>query len=248
MSKPFKPSKNRLLTQVSEKTYMPLTWLESLVPTEMKLLPSPYLEYPFYRGKIENVSVLQEYVDSHKEDGNKIGIISSDEGLIIPKKDTAIRNTYNILPDDSFLDSYNTLMQPQKSAIERYFNVSIIGSGTPQILLYYKGCFYIRHSDNCSEIIDKQKRLVGFKPVALHRKLTTVLFLSSYMRNPKGEFEFNGGDLSFDFLFDAEMHPIKLRPQSGELVSFFSNPYFSHSVKSVTSGLRVSIAQWHNIL
>jgi len=75
-----------------------------------------------------------------------------------------------------------------------------------------------------------------------------VMFLSSYADEPKGRFEFSGGELVFDFLYDEQQENIKLRPKMGDLVSFFSNPYFSHSVKEVKDGLRISVAQWHNLL
>jgi SM-20-related protein len=37
-----------------------------------------------------------------------------------------------------------------------------------------------------------------------------------------------------------------LRPEAGDMVVFFSNPYFSHEVLPVKEGYRLSLVQWHN--
>jgi len=235
------------MRQITNKTYMPLEWLDSIVPKSERVFPSPYNDYPFYLSNINDTSKLVDFINKREVEANHIGIISAKDGVVAPKNNTTIRNTLTIEGDEKFLSDYNDIFIEEKGKIERFFNVNIISSGKPQILLYYKGCFYIRHSDNCSEIL-KDGELAGFRCVAPHRKLTTVMFLSSYADEPKGRFEFSGGELVFDFLYDEQQENIKLRPKMGDLVSFFSNPYFSHSVKEVKDGLRISVAQWHNLL
>lgn len=237
------------LTQVSNKIYSPKAWLDNLVPQEMKIYPNPYYDYPFIYENIDfDFSGMKDFISVHEDESKKIGIISTDDGLILPKKNTEIRNTYNIIPDDNFLSEYNRFFESQKEKIERFFNVSLMQSIEPQILIYKDGCFYKRHSDNCSEIVDINSQLVEFKPVAPARVVTTVLFITSNKKSPENDFEFSGGELQFDFLYDDKLRKVSIKPQEGDFVSFLSNPYFSHSVKKVKKGTRISIVQWHNAI
>ena len=121
----------------------------------------------------------------------------------------------------------------------------------PQILVYKEGCFYKRHSDNCSEVLNPKKETTEFKPVAVQRVITTVLFLSSTYNSENqndSEFKFDGGELQFDYLYTSDLKKLKISPLEGDFVSFLSNPYFSHSVKKVKLGTRISVVQWHNAI
>lgn len=248
MTAPF-DVKELELTQVSNKVLTPKNWLDTLVPDSMKIYPNPYYDYPFIYDNIDfDFSHMKSFIQNHEDESKKIGIISTDDGVIIPKKNTDIRNTYNIIPNNTFLKEYERFFELQKEKIEKFFNVSLMQSIEPQILIYKDGCFYKRHSDNCSEVVDLNSSIVEFKPVAPARIITTVLFVSSHKKEPQNDFEFNGGELQFDFLYDDKFRKISIKPQDGDFVSFLSNPYFSHSVKKVKSGTRVSIVQWHNAI
>ena len=169
------------------------------------------------------------------------------KGIFLPKTNKSIRNTFNIISKNDFIEEYNKFFETKRAGIEKFFNVSLLKATSPQILIYKEGCYYKRHSDNCSEIFEDGK-LVLFKPVAPARIITTVLFITSHKENPNDDFEFSGGELEFDFLLDGENNTISIKPQEGDFVSFFSNPYYSHSVKEVTKGTRISIVQWHNAI
>ncbi|RXJ90430.1 hypothetical protein CRV01_04525 [Arcobacter sp. CECT 8983] len=96
-------------------------------------------------------------------------------------------------------------------------------------------------------MIVKDDELVGFKNVAINRKLTTVFFASSC--SEKEDFNtFSGGELLFNFLFDKEGNPIKYKPKAGEMIVFLSNPFFTHEVLKVENGYRLSLVQWHDAI
>jgi SM-20-related protein len=111
---------------------------------------------------------------------------------------------------------------------------------------YESGSFYVKHSDDASELQDRDGNTVGFHTVAPERKLTTVLFTTSYTPNPTDSDHFSGGELLFNYLCDSHGNMITLRPEAGDMVVFFSNPYFSHEVLPVKDGYRLSLVQWHN--
>ena len=125
-----------------------------------------------------------------------------------------------------------------------------ITTSTPlQILVYKAGDFYIKHSDDSSEIVDSNGKTVGFKCVAPERKLTTVLFGTSHQTESSNDkHSFDGGELLFNYLYDEKGQPVTLYPKAGDMVVFFSNPFFSHEVKPVKSGYRLTLVQWHNAL
>ncbi|RXJ79796.1 2OG-Fe(II) oxygenase [Arcobacter sp. F2176] len=248
MTAPF-DIKQLELTQFGNNIFSPKQWLDTIVPESMKILPNPYHEAPFIYENINfDFSDMKSFIKNHEDESKKIGIISTDDGVVLPKKNIDIRNTYNIIPNDTFLKEYNIFFESQKSKIEEFFNVSLMQSIDPQILIYKNGCFYKRHSDNCSEIVDLNKNIIEYKPVAPARIITTVLFITTQVKDPKDEFEFSGGELVFDFLYDDKFRKISIKPKEGDFVAFLSNPYFSHSVKKIKDGMRVSVVQWHNAI
>ena len=237
------------LTQVGNNVFCPKHWLDTIVPESMKILPNPYYEAPFIYDNIDfDFEGMKNFVKNHEDESKKIGIISTDDGVVLPKKNTQIRNTYNIIPNETFIKEYNRFFESQRNKIEEFFNVSLMQSIDPQILIYKDGCFYKRHSDNCSEIVDLDKNIIEFNPVAPARIITTVLFITTSVKEPNDEFEFSGGELVFDFLFDDKLKKLSIKPKEGDFVCFLSNPYFSHSVKKVKKGMRVSVVQWHNAI
>lgn len=236
------------LTQVSEYIYSPKDWLDKLIPLSMKLYTNPYYEYPYmYENTLYDFDYLKNYVYNHFEQQEQIGVIQGEKGIFLPKTNTEIRNTFNIISEEDFIVEYNKFFETKRADMEKFFNVSLMQSTSPQILIYKEGCYYRRHSDNCSEVFDNGK-LIAFKPVAPARIITTVLFITSSSKNPSQDFEFSGGELEFNFLEDSEQNIVSISPKEGDFVSFFSNPYFSHSVKEVTAGTRISIVQWHNAI
>jgi SM-20-related protein len=133
--------------------------------------------------------------------------------------------------------------------IEEYFNIALTLATDVQVLEYKKGFFYIKHADDSSEIIDKDQQTIGFKLVAPQRKLTTVLFATSYATHmDEKTYCFSGGELMFNYLYTKEGETVKIKPEAGDMIIFPSNPYFSHEVLPVEEGYRLTLVQWHDAL
>ena len=104
-------------------------------------------------------------------------------GIIQPDIVEEYRKT-NIYELDAFYKKYyDEQFIKYKSVMEAYFSIALTLSTDVQVLEYKKGYFYIKHADDSSEIINKDKETVGFKLVAPQRKLSTVLFATSHVTN-----------------------------------------------------------------
>jgi SM-20-related protein len=102
------------------------------------------------------------------------------------------------------------------------------------------------HSDD-SSMLYKDEQLVGFLPVAKQRKISTVLFTTTYDENISDN-TFTGGELLFNFLYDKDGNEIKIKPKAGTMLVFLSNPFFTHEVLKVNQGRRITLVQWHNAI
>jgi SM-20-related protein len=165
--------------------------------------------------------------------------------------DKSIRKTNIYLLNELHSTIYQTLFNLHQPAIERFFNLSLTLSTSVQALEYTKGSFYIKHADDSNELINHEGNTIGFNCVAPQRKLTSVLFTTSYQAYPvlnNTAMHFSGGELLFNYLFDKDGTPVTFKPSMGDMIIFPSNPYFSHEVKPVQSGYRLSLVQWHNAL
>ncbi len=207
-----------------------------------KILPSPYFEYPFliidnFLSQNECEFIYQEIIKDSEFESAKVKILK--DNLILPKLNQNVRKTnlHNLTNQSKLI--YKEAFFKIKNKIEKFFNLILLQSSGIQALGYEKGAYYLKHSDNCSELIDKNKNLIGFRSVANERKITTVSFLNS---------NFNGGELIFNFLFDKRMEVFTFKPKTGTLIAFASNPIFTHEVKEVLNGYRVSLVEWHNAL
>lgn len=237
------------LLQISNRCFMPKEWLDGLVPENLKFFPSPYNDYPFLlledlMGRELCRSFCQDIIN--ESECEFIGLLAKDEGILGEKIDTRIRKTLSYIPTNLLEIAYSDMFLGVKSTIEDYFKLAIVQSSALQVLGYERGYFYERHSDNCSEIFNKHGDIVEFSLTAPHRKLTTVFFISEYAEEPQDIGEFSGGELVFDFICDEKGVPFTLQPKRGVMVAFPSNPYFSHTVKEVLCGYRISLVQWHD--
>ncbi len=242
-------TKTRRLDYISQKALMPKEWLDSIVPENIKFFPSPYLEYPFMvfddlLPKLTCKNLSKEVEMEGKK--RHIGILSKDRGIIEERVEFNTRKTYSHIPSPTLEELYSKMFNDLKPKIEEFYKLAILQSSALQVLGYQRGYFYKRHSDNCSEILDKDGDIVGFTLSAPHRKLTTVFFISESCKHPKEFGEFSGGELVFDFIFSDKKEPLSLEPKRGMMVVFPSNPYFSHTVKKVLDGYRISLVQWHD--
>lgn len=156
-------------------------------------------------------------------------------------------NIYTL--DERYKKYYDDQFIKYKSVMEAYFSVALTLSTDVQVLEYKEGFFYVKHADDSSEIINKDKQTIGFKLVAPQRKLSTVLFATSHETYAKhGDQSFEGGELMFNYLYDSEGEVIKIRAEAGDMIVFPSNPYFSHEVLPVVEGYRLTLVQWHDAI
>lgn len=222
------------------------------IEIENKILPNPYKDYPFmivdnfFSNKIskdiaKSIKSKSDAYKAHVKVKDRYGIV--DDTLNEKYRKT---NIYEL--DEDFLKIYENKFSKLKPKIERFFNVVLTTATNVQVLEYEKGYFYIKHSDDSSELIDKNGNTAGFINVAPQRKITTVLFGTNFDENPKDDFSFNGGELMFNYLYGNDKENIKIKPKAGDMLIFPSNPYFSHEVLEVKFGYRLTLVQWHDAI
>jgi len=226
--------------QISNHVYANDALLGMVVPS--KRLPNPYADFPYLL--IKNFFTPQEcHAIALNALADKEAVKAQLRGRAL---DTAIRKTDIHTLKAQHRTLYESRFAQKRPEIEHFFSLSLSSSTDIQVLGYEKGGFYLKHSDDSSELRDATGSTVGFKVVAPERKLTTVLFATSYAPNSSDNDHFSGGELLFNYLYDAHGNTITLRPQAGDMVVFLSNPYFSHEVLTVQSGFRLTLVQWHN--
>lgn len=92
---------------------------------------------------------------------------------------------------------------------------------------------FLAHTDNA--YYDAQG---VFRYTSPHRVLTCVAYIND---------DYEGGEIIFNTVKDADGHVIKLKPKVGELVIFPSDIRFMHEVVGVTKGRRYSIVGWYSL-
>jgi len=219
---------------------------------ETKLLASPYhtLPYLIIDDFIDPATCAKIAADVRQRDDAQKAMLKTMllESVVDPSVDEGIRRTHIYTLQSHHAERYQEAFITHQPAIERFFNVALTTATEIQVLEYNEGFFYKRHADDSSELIDDQGDVVGFIPVAPQRKITTVLFGTSHCEHEGNPHCFEGGELIFNYLYDAEGDQIKIRPKAGQMVIFPSNPIFSHEVLPVTSGHRLTLVQWHNAI
>ena len=228
--------------QISNYVYAHDELLTMDIPT--KRLPNPYYDLPYM--VISGVLSLDEcHAITHAALNAKEFVPAQLRGKAL---DTSIRKTDIHALSLEHLRLYHNRFDSIRAAIEEFFSLSLSNSTDVQVLGYESGSFYRRHSDDSSELRDSDGSTVGFKAVAPERKLTSIVFTTSYTSHTADSNHFSGGELLFNYLCDAEGNTMTLRPTAGDMVVFLSNPYFSHEVLPVIDGFRLSLVQWHNAL
>ena len=232
------------MRQISDKVFAEdfLFELELATP----LLPSPYAERPYL--VIEDfldASLCRAIIDTTQRDSDVVEAkLRSTQNTL----DQKIRNTkiHRLSPHHQTL--YDEALSNYRAEIEHFFTLSLTQSTQPQLLEYTKGSFYKAHADDSSVLMDRVGTVAGFKQVAPQRKLTTLLFLSEYSTEADTPYQFSGGELTFNYLKDTQGEAVTLRPKMGTLLVFGSNPIYTHEVKEVTAGYRLTLAQWHDAI
>jgi SM-20-related protein len=163
-----------------------------------------------------------------------------------PDVDEKIRKTKIHKIPEFMLEEYRSSFLRCQRSIEEYFSIALTTATEVQALEYTAGAFYIKHADDSNELVNDNGETVGFIQVAPLRKVTTVLFATSYAEDRGDATHFSGGELVFNYLFDSAGRQITLQPKAGDLVVFPSNPIYSHEVLPVKEGYRLTLVQWHN--
>lgn len=226
--------------------------LEQLEITN-RLLPNPYRETPYLIIKNFFTPELCKQLASlvKKDEDAQTAKVKQESisGIIEADVVTKYRKTNIYTLDDFYSEYYAKQFLKYKPMIEEYFGAAMTLSTEIQVLEYKEGYFYVKHADDSSELVDEDGQTVAFKCVAPERKLTTVLFATSHRCNSDDHSEgFSGGELLFNYLYDQEGNPVKIKPQAGDMVVFPSNPYFSHEVLPVEKGYRLTLVQWHDAM
>ena len=238
------------MTQLSKYVYCDS--LFDTIDIPHAIFSKQYQEYPYLIIKNfftkEDCSVLAQLVQKDSDSKQKAevqkkantGVIESDIVESYRKTNIGKLDTYY---EKYYADQFNN----HRAEIEAYFSVAIARSTKVQVLEYREGFFYVKHADDSSELVNKDKETVGFKVVAPQRKLSTVLFVTSHIGHANEDEEsFRGGELMFNYLYDKEGNPMKIQPEAGDMIVFPSHPYFSHEVLPVKEGYRLTLVQWHD--
>lgn len=219
-----------------------------------KLLPNQYKDYPyliiknfFSKASCERlVQLVQEDEETKRKAKVKKEVIT---GIVQADVVEEYRKTNIYKLDVRYAKYYDDQFVKYKSVIEEYFSVAMTLATEVQVLEYKEGFFYIKHADDSNEIINLDKETIGFKLVAPQRKLSSVLFATSHIANAyHGAQSFSGGELMFNYLYNSEGESVKIKPESGDMIIFPSNPYFSHEVLPVEEGYRLTLVQWHDTI
>lgn len=214
-----------------------------------RILPNPYRDYPYLI--IENFlpqetcSQIVHYT-MQQSTLEKAKVKRMVQGVVIADSNEEIRKTNIYELPKHFVEMYQQSFLQHQNNIENFFSIALTTQTEVQALEYTKGSFYIKHADDSNELLNTQGESVGFVQVAPQRKITTVLFTTSHTDLCDGEEQFEGGELIFNYLYDAKGNNVTLRPKAGTLIAFASNPVFSHEVTKVKEGYRLTLVQWHN--
>ena len=234
------------MTQISNKVYC--ADFLTLLNIETKFLPNPYYDYPYLiienfisnKGCKEINSLIRKDRDYQKAQ------VKIKENITFSKTNESIRKTNIYKLNRKYLTIYKNSFKKNQALIEDYFKMAITKSTKVQTLEYLKDFFYKMHSDD-SSMIYKDENLVGFLTVSNERKLSSVLFTTSYDEEITDD-TFTGGELLFNYLYDENNEQIKIKAKAGMMIVFPSNPFFTHEVLKVKEGRRISLVQWHNTL
>lgn len=228
--------------QISNYVYARDELLGWDIPT--KRLPNPYHDFPYM--------VLEGVLSPAECRAITEAALADQEAVAAELRgralDTAIRRTDIHQLSSEHRIIYDRRFEAVRGEIEEFFTLSLSKATDVQVLGYKSGSFYQKHSDDSSELRNRDGKVIRYRTVAPERKLTTVLFTTSYTPHPTDGNHFSGGELLFNYLCDQHGNTITLRPEAGDMVVFLSNPYFSHEVLPVKDGFRLSLVQWHDAL
>ncbi|MFC2073834.1 2OG-Fe(II) oxygenase [Campylobacterota bacterium] len=219
---------------------------------ETRFMPNAYYDYPYLiikkflaESTCKEISDYTSNASSVEQAKVKTRLLNS---IVNPSVDESIRKTVHHKLPKNLLKAYDKSFKMHQASIEDFFRLAITTSTKLQTLEYTKGSFYIKHSDDSNELINEENETIGFVQVAPQRKLSTVLFTTSHAQHKHSGLSFTGGELVFNYLFDADGKQVVFYPEVGDMIIFPSNPIYSHEVLSVEDGYRLTLVQWHNAI
>jgi len=237
------------LLQISNKIYCDDMFKNMYI--ENKIFTNPYYDFPYLVIKnFLSKKLSKEIVSFIKEsnDYKKAQVIVNESSITKGKLKEEFRKTNIYKLNEIYENIYKNRFDEIKPLIEKYFNLILTNSTHIQVLEYTKGCYYKKHADDSSEIVDHNGNTVAFKNVNIERKISTVLFASEFQNTLKNNSSFNGGELKFNYLYDENEKQIEFKPSYGDLIVFPSNPIFSHEILKVQDGYRLTLVQWHDAI
>lgn len=227
---------------ISRHLYYDDLFLDSKIPEEIRWLPDPAYDYPFYiREQLLSDAECDALVADCLSNGYRKPASVGVEGKVT----TAIRNTEFLLPGPEFRALYVERTTRVKPEVEAFFGMPLAETGETQTYGYPPSGHYLLHADDSVRQYDDTGQLSHWKITNPQRKITNLLFLTDSVIELTGPNQCIGGNLSFDFLVDKDNTPFLIEPRKGTYVSFPSNPYFSHRVHEIYEGYRVVIANWY---
>lgn len=216
---------------------------------DTRLAANPYYDYPYLliEGFLspEACAEIAAYTFEQGE-SERARVKKNFRGVVIPEVEEAIRKTAIYKLPEPLLEGYHLSFAHHQKRIEDYFSTPLTTATEVQALEYTKGGFYIKHADDSNDLVNDRGETVGFVQVAPERKITTVLFVTSHAARDADGLHFSGGELMFNYLFNADGTPVRLRPKAGDMIVFPSNPLYSHEVLPVEAGYRLTLVQWHD--
>lgn len=216
---------------------------------DTRLMANPYYDYPFLliEGFLspESCADMADYT-FHERENERAKVKRNLQGVVVPELEEDIRKTAIYKLPEPLLEGYHLSFTHHQKRIEDYFRTPLTTGTEVQALEYTRGGFYIKHADDSNELVNDAGETVGFVQVAPERKITTVLFATSHAAHDGEDMHFDGGELVFNYLHDADGTPVRLTPKAGDMLVFPSNPIYSHEVLPVTAGYRLTLVQWHD--
>jgi len=222
------------------------------LPLDSKFMANPYHEFPFLIIRdFLSKSICQEiirYTQLTKETKKAEVKQLINFSVVNSTIKNSIRNSKLYKLPSHYEEHYSNQFKLHQATIEMFFSTAITASTPIQAIEYTKGSFYIKHADDSNELVNEKGETVGFVQVAPERKLSSVLFLSSHVSQQDDATDFNGGELTFNYLCDKDGNTYSLKAKAGDIIIFPSNPIFSHEVRPITDGYRLTLVQWHNAI
>lgn len=230
--------------QISDKVFAEEFLFDLDIATP--LLPSPYSEFPFLviEGFMDELSCKAILNAAQKANNAKHAALLSRRKKLNQK----IRKTKILTLTPAHKKLYTQAFNKARPQIEHFFSLSLTTSTDVQVLEYTPGSFYKAHADDSNMLVDLEGTVVGFKQVAPQRKVSSVLFTSEQSDDVHTPYQFSGGELVFNYFEDKEGNTVMFRPKMGTLIVFASNPIYTHEVKTVKEGYRLTLVQWHDAL